>query len=169
MTRRWIQYLALFLGIFCALDYGYHLAQGTGLSHLLVDDLTVRPSVAIIHLLLPTASATASGNSLLSPLGRLNILEGCEGTEGIFLLIAAVLPYPTRWRFRLIGVVTGALLIYVLNLLRVVVLLASLRWHRDWFGALHGVIAPTAIVVAGCLFFLVWANSAAKSATGAAV
>ncbi len=161
-NRKRLTYFALSLAVFCTLDYGDYLAQGTFLSRWTIDLLTVRPAAAIINVVLPSAAATANGHSLFSPFGQLNILPGCEGTEAMFLLLAAVLPYPAPWRRRLIGVFSGVLLIYVLNVLRVVALFASLRWHPGWFGPLHGVVAPTAIIFAGCLFFLVWANSVAK-------
>jgi exosortase family protein XrtM len=160
IERAWITYILLFLVIFGVLDYGYYFARGTFVEHLIIDKLTVRPAVAIIDTLEPTARATASGHSLLSPFGRINILQGCEGTEAMFLLIAAVLPFPVRWKAKLLGVGTGVLLMYAMNQLRILALFAALRWHRDWFSSLHGLIAPTFIVLVGCLFFFLWANAA---------
>jgi len=159
MKRNWVVYFILFLTIFGTFVYGYYQAQGTIVSRLVVDDLTVRPAAAIINIVFPAAAAKAQGHSLFTRFGRLNILDGCEGAEAMFLLIAAVLPYPAPWRFRLIGLCSGALLVYVLNLARVVALLASLHWRPYWFGSLHGVIAPTAIIFLGGLFFLLWASA----------
>jgi exosortase family protein XrtM len=164
LARQWMIYLALFLVIFAVLDYSYYLTRGTALEHLLIDTLTVRPAVAVINVLVPAAAARASGHTLSSPFGRINILQGCEGTEGMFLLIAAVLPFPARWKWKLVGAVGGMLLMYAMNQLRILVFVVSLRWHRDWFSSLHGLIAPTFIVLAGCMFFFVWANAAAPRA-----
>jgi exosortase family protein XrtM len=159
----WVAYIGLFLTIFCAIDFGYYLTRETAVERLLVDALTVRPAAAIANFLVPSAFVTASGHSLFSPFGRINILPGCEGTEGMFLLVAAVLPFPASRKLKSVGVLCGLLLMYVLNQLRILALLVSLHWHRDWFSSLHGLIAPTFIVLAGCLFFVGWANVAQPS------
>ncbi|MGB9231480.1 MAG: hypothetical protein WCC24_17180 [Terracidiphilus sp.] len=79
-ARFGVIYVVLFLAIFGALDYGYYLTRGTLVEHLLIDTLTVRSAAAVFNAVAPAASATPSGNSLLTPFGRINIKEGCEGT-----------------------------------------------------------------------------------------
>src|SRR5262249_49733842 len=118
-------------------------------------------AAALINLLAPRASITASGHSLLSSTGTVNILGGCEGTEAMFLLIAAVLPFPASWLSKLVGAAGGVVLVYVLNQFCILILVVSLQRYPHWFGPLHGLIGPTFIVLAGCLFFLAWANAAA--------
>jgi exosortase family protein XrtM len=148
-----------FLAIFGVLDYGYYLTRGTVVERLLIDTLTVRPAAAVINAVVPAASAVADGSTLQTSFGRINIKEGCEGSEGMFLLIAAILPFPARWLSKLAGVCGGVFLMYVMNQLRLLGLVASLRWHRAWFESLHGLIAPTCIVVAGCIFFFAWVSA----------
>jgi exosortase family protein XrtM len=157
--RTGFKYVLLFLTIFGALDYGYYLIRGTPVEHLLIDSLTVRPAAAVINAVAPAISAEASGHSLITPFAKVDILGGCEGSEGMFLLIAAVLPFPSRWFPKLIGIVSGVTLMYAMNQLRILALVLSLRWHREWFPALHGFVAPMCIVVAGCIFFFAWASA----------
>lgn len=161
MIKKWGIYFSLFLLIFCTLSYGYYLADFVA-PHVLIDDLTVRPAAAITNVVFPSAAAVAQGRSLISRFGRINILVGCEGAEGMCLLLAAILPYPAPWRVRLIGVLLGVLLIYALNLCRIVTLLAILHWHPQWFGSVHGIIAPTGIVMFAGLFFLIWTSANAE-------
>jgi exosortase family protein XrtM len=156
-----VVYVLLFLAVFGMLDYGYYLTRGTAVEHLLIDTLTVRPAAALINTAVPAARAKASGNSLYTQFGSVNILEGCEGSDGMFLLIAAVLPFPAGWISKLIGVAGGVVLMYAMNQLRILALVVTLHVHREWFASLHGLIAPICIVVAGCIFFFAWANSAA--------
>jgi exosortase family protein XrtM len=158
-ARFGIIYVALFLVIFGALDYGYYLTRGTAVERLLIDTLTVRPIAAVINAAVPAMSASASGKRLLTQFGSVNILEGCEGSDGMFLLIAAVLPFPARKLSKLVGVVGGVSLMYAMNQLRILVLVLTLHWRPAWFASLHGLIAPACIVVAGCIFFFGWANS----------
>ena len=157
--RHWLLYILLFLVIFGALDYGYYFTRDTAVEHLIIDKLTLRPAVTIVNLVLPKASARASGQSLISLFGSINITKGCEGTSAMFLLIAAVLPFPARWRYKLLGIVGGVLLMYLLNQLRILAIVISLHSHPAWFGSLHGLVAPTFIVLVGCLFFFAWANA----------
>jgi exosortase family protein XrtM len=159
-ARRWLIYIVPFLIIFVAFDYGYYVTRGTWVEHLIVDTLTVRPAAIVINTVVPKASVTAHGNDLSTPYGRISVLQGCEGTEAIFLLIAAIVPFPTAWKTKLLGIGAGIVLVYAMNQLRLLALVVSLLWHREWFSSLHGIIAPTFIVLAGCLFFLVWANIA---------
>ncbi len=82
--------MVFFPAIFGALDYGYYLTRGTVVEHPLIDTLTVRPAAAVIHAVVPAANPLANGSSLLTSFGRINIKEGCEGSEGMFLLILAI-------------------------------------------------------------------------------
>jgi exosortase family protein XrtM len=157
-------YVVLFLAIFGALDYAYYLTRGTVVEYLLIDTLTVRPAAAVINAAAPAVSARARGNSLFTQFGSVNVLEGCEGSDGMFLLIAAVLPFPASRLSKLVGVVGGVSLMYAMNQLRILALVLTLHWRPDWFASLHGLIAPSCIVVAGCIFFFAWANSAAQRA-----
>ena len=163
-ARRWVLYMAFFLAIFGALDYGYYLARDTVIERLIVDRLTVRPAAVFINLLFPAASAKASGHDLFSTFGEINIVQGCEGTEAMFLLIAAILPFPARLKTKVLGITGGVLLLYILNQLRLLLLMVFLHSHQDWFGAIHGLIAPTFIVTAGCLFFLAWVSAVVRQA-----
>ena len=118
----------------------------------------MRPSAAFIAWVSPEAQAQARGNRIYSPLGSLSIINGCEGLESLFLLWAALIAYPSPWRRKLHGALWGTVLIYGLNQARIVALFFALHDDRRWFELLHGYIAPTFIIVAGCVFFLGWAG-----------
>ena len=147
-----------FLLVFGLLQYAYSTSRGSAVERVIIDIATVRPSVAIINLISPQEQARAAGQRILSPRGGLSVLNGCEGTESIFLLLAAILSFAAPWRHKLTGAVLGTLLIYLLNQVRIVSLYFAAHTNRRWFDLLHGYVAPTLIIVLGCLFFLWWAN-----------
>lgn len=153
-----LRFAFLFLLIFLLLQYGYSACSGTAIEHLVIDVGTVRPSVAVINLIAPDDAAQASGQRILSPLGGLSVLNGCEGTESIFLLLAAIFAFNASWTHKLKGALLGTLLIYLLNQGRIVSLYFAAHHDRHWFDLLHGTIAPTLIIVLGCLFFLFWSG-----------
>lgn len=149
--------------IFFAMQWGYQSARGTALEQLVIDEATVKPSVALINWLSPSEQVKASGPQLLSPTTRLSVLNGCEGTESLFLIIAAIMAYRSPWRHKVIGLLAGTALIYTLNQGRIVGLYFALKQNQALFSALHGYIGPTLIIAIGCLFFMGWMQWSMRS------
>lgn len=156
----------IFALIFFALHWGYQAARGTELESLVINELTVKPSVMLIHWLTPAEQVKANGSQLVSATTRLSVLNGCEGTETMFLIIAAILAYGCPWRHKLVGLLMGTALIYTLNQGRIVALFFALRQDQALFAALHGYIGPTLIIALGCLFFMGWMQWSMRSSPG---
>lgn len=146
--------LALFLAAFFTLQYAWEMSRGSALERLVIDRLTVAPAAWVIDALWPEQQVDAQGHRLVSPQARLNVLNGCEGLETVFLLWAALLAYPLAWRARLAGMLLGTLLVYVLNQGRLVLLWHVFVHERERFGLMHGTLLPLAMVVLVLLAFL---------------
>lgn len=151
--RRILPALAIFLLTFFALQIGWSHARGTSLEHWVIDGATVHTSVAVINALTPQASAIAQGPSILAPSGGINVRNGCEGTEILFLLLAALLAYPFSWRLRLVGAIAGAVYVFLINQIRLVTLFYAIRNDYALFNQLHGVVTPLALILCTLLFF----------------
>jgi exosortase/archaeosortase family protein len=163
------QSLAIFLLSFFVLQFGWNQARGTRLEHWVIDCATVRTSVALINTLTPKAAAVARGPSILAPDGGINVRNGCEGTEVLFLLVAALLAYPFSWRLRLVGTVAGAAYVFLVNQLRLLALFYSIRNDRFIFNQLHGLIAPFLLIACTLLFFVAlrsWDRRLREDASG---
>lgn len=154
-----LRFAFVFLFVFIVLQFGYSANRGGIVEHLVIDIATVEPSTAAINLISPQEQAQATGHRIISPKGGLNILNGCEGTEGMFLLLAAMVAFNATWKHKLKGMLIGILLVYVLNQVRIVTLYFVAHHNRHWFDLLHGYIAPTLIIVLACVFFFWWANT----------
>jgi exosortase/archaeosortase family protein len=152
--RRLVPALAIFLLSFLALQLGWHEARGTRLERWVIDYATVRTGVLLINTLTPQAAAVAEGASILAPDGGINVRNGCEGTEVLFLLLAALLAYPFSWRLRLVGAVVGAAYVFIINQARLLVLFYAIRNDRLLFSELHGVVAPLVLILCTLLFFV---------------
>ncbi len=157
------RFALIFLLLFFVLQYGYSACQGTIIERVVLDLATVRPSTAAINLISPNANAQASGHRIVSPRGSLSVLNGCEGTETLFLLLAAIAAFKAPWRHKLKGAVIGTIIIYGLNQGRIVALFFAAQQDRKWFDMLHGTIAPTLIIVLSVLFFLWWSSESSVS------
>jgi exosortase family protein XrtM len=156
-----LRFALVFLLLFFVLQYGFSASRGGMAEHFVIDVATVQPSTAAINLIAPQANAQARGHRIVSPHGSLSVLNGCEGTETVFLLLAAIAAFKAPWRHKFKGAVLGTLILYALNQGRIVALFFAAQNDRKWFDLLHGTIAPTLIIVLGCLFFLWWASQSA--------
>ena len=81
----------LFAGLFVAMQFGWNSARDTGLEQIAIEVLTVRPAAWLINLITPEIAVQASGTRLKAAGGGINILNGCEGSEVVFLLASAMM------------------------------------------------------------------------------
>lgn len=147
---------ALFGTIFVVLQCLWIAASGSALERLVIDQATVAPAANLIRLITPEVSVVASGSRLTAPSGGINVLKGCEGTEVLFMLVAAFAISGLRWRDRLAGLALGTGLVYVLNQLRLIGLFYAYRQDRALFDFLHGTAGPLVLVALVGLFFVAW-------------
>lgn len=155
-NTRLLVFVALFVAVFFGCEALYMQSRGTGFERIFIDTLTVKPSAALINWFTPDEHVSAQGPRLVSPFARLSVLNGCEGTEAMFLLMAAISAFAAPWRHKLFGALLGIGLVYVLNQMRIVALYYSFRADKGLFDLIHGTLGPTLIVLLACGFFYWW-------------
>lgn len=160
-----VRFLVLFIATFSCLQLAFVASDGSSLQRRLIDDVTVRPAAHLIDVVYPQDHVLASGPSLLSQRVRLNVLRGCEGTEAMFLLIAAVLAFPASRRSKIKALLVGCLIAYCANQLRILALYAVARDGRHWFELVHGYLAPGLMVLSIGLYFTLWIEGNLSSRT----
>lgn len=149
-----IRSLIFFVITFFALQLAWEQCRDTVIETWVIDYATVRPAAWVINHLWSDQLVFAQKNSLVAAHDRLNILNGCEGLETLFLLVAAFVAYPLRWKTRLIGIGFSALLIYVLNQARIILLWWTIRRDPAQFGLLHGTVLPLILIAIALVFFI---------------
>jgi exosortase family protein XrtM len=167
MRRRVIP-AVLFLCVFAGLHLGYQSLRGTAVERLVVDTLTVRPAAWLVTKFTPRLDAVADGPTLRSPAGSLNVRAGCEGTEVLFLLIAALVVSPADWKRKPLGMLLGAVLVLALNQARILALFYSLLRDRELFDLLHAYVLPVALIVVTGIFFYWWTEGGTRADVGQA-
>ncbi|MHB1077180.1 exosortase/archaeosortase family protein [Thiobacillus sp.] len=145
--------LVIFLGVFAVLQWAWGEARGTWIERLVIHEATVRPAAAMIQVLTPEAKVKPVGASIKAAGGGLNILNGCEGTEVMFLLGAAFAAVRMGWRRRLTGLAFGLALIFALNQARIIALFYTFREQRSLFDLLHTTVLPAVLVAVVALYF----------------
>lgn len=151
-----LRFIVTLVAVFSALQAAMIASDDTPISRFLIDQATVRVATAIIDQVFPNDGARAEGSTIVSSRVRMSVLRGCEGTEILFLVIAASVALPAMWRARAVALAGGLVLAYALNQLRVLALYYTVRDAREWFELVHGYLAPTFLIVAVALFFWWW-------------
>lgn len=151
-----------FVLVFLVLQTAWAKASGTWLEALVIGDMTVWPAAVWIGLLTPDIGAQAVGYSIKAPGGGMNIINGCEGLDVLFLLFAAFVVYPAVW-YRWVGALaTGIVVVWVLNQVRVVVLFYASRHDKELFALLHGTVAPLVLIALVAIFFAAFVSWTAR-------
>jgi exosortase/archaeosortase family protein len=145
--------LAIFLGVFFVLQSLWGEARDTWIERIIIHDVTVKPATKLVRMLTPEVDAKPVAASIKAPGGGLNILNGCEGTEVMFLLIAAFAAVRMGWRRKLIGLGLGLGLVFVLNQARILALFYAFRNERALFDILHTAVLPAVLIAAIALYF----------------
>ena len=120
----------------------------------------VLPAAALLNVFAPLEAVSAHHGSLQSARATLEIVRGCDGAGVIFLLVAALVASSAGVRHKLLGILGGAALIYLLNELRVVALYFVVVYRNGWFKPLHNYFIPMLLIVTSVLFFVWWTGRA---------
>jgi len=90
------------------------------------------------------------------------VIEGCNGMSVIILFIAFIIAFSGKFKTTLFYIISGSVLIYVVNLVRIVILsigLYNYPWRRE---ELHTVIFPAIIYGMVFLLWMFWVNRFSK-------
>lgn len=129
-------------------------------------------SIAVVSgsiLRVAESGVRVSGTTISAPCFAVDIRNGCNGVEAMLFVLAAVLAFPATWLRKFLGVLIGAAIIQLANLIRVVTLFLIGCRHRAWFDTFHLAVWQTAIFGLAVGFFVLWsrrsvqANAAARA------
>ena len=98
------------------------------------------------------------GNALWSPRGAVSVERGCDAMDPCALFVSAVLASPVALSSRLPAALLGAVLLMIINLLRIVSLfLTAVHW-RPAFDIMHLDVWQSLFIFLAILFWAVWAS-----------
>jgi len=98
------------------------------------------------------------GTTIASPRFSVNIRNGCNGLETIFIFAAAVLAFPASWAVRGWGLLFGFLAIQAINVVRIVSLFyIGIHWPK-LFEQSHQVVWQAIVILFGVVLWIVWAD-----------
>ena len=144
--------------------YYYPYAGGSGPERAIAAYLTLQAWLAghLIHVFDPSARTL---ETRIEGVYAIQIVKDCSSLDAQALLMAAVLAMPGRWLTKLIGVVSGVVLVSGANLLRIVSLYFIGAFAPARFDIIHEEVWPLLLVMVACACFWGWASWAMRRVT----
>ena len=93
-------------------------------------------------------------------LGR--IIEGCNSISVIILFVSFIAAFSGKLKTTFFYILSGSVLIYIVNLLRIVVLTVGLYHYPEYGDVLHTLIFPAIIYGMVFLLWIFWVNRFSK-------
>jgi exosortase family protein XrtM len=152
--RRLFRWLLLWLVLFAAGLVLYNVSYA--FTHtIMINQMQVRPATWLLSHTLPHFEIWQRDSSIFTTGLELEIRQGCDGMEVWLMLVTALLAFPMSLRRRLRSIAYGTLLVFSMNLIRIVSLFHVALKRPEWFVVAHEFIWPTAMVLAATAFVLV--------------
>ena len=150
-----VKFLTFFAAIYCVLHGAYLLIPDEVLKEKIYYQGIVSISAELINLF-SNEHVNAHHNILSSSKAALEVVRGCDGAGTLFLIIAATIAFSCSIKHKLVGLLSGVALVYLLNQIRIVGLYFVVAYQRSWFEPIHTYFAPSLIVLICILYFAWW-------------
>ena len=160
-----IQFVLLFLGTYLVLSFCYStylkLSVGGSYHPDFVTHFVARQSTGLISNLGYDAEIVAheSKPQMILNMNKkylASIIEGCNSISVIVLFIAFIVAFAQRFKKTFFFIVVGSMLIYIVNVIRIVILAISLHHYPQYEKLLHGVVFPGIIYGMVFLLWMLW-------------
>jgi exosortase H (IPTLxxWG-CTERM-specific) len=96
------------------------------------------------------------GSVITLPSVALDVKFGCNGLEAVLILGVAIIAFPALWRYKMLGVATGFVVLQVVNILRIAALAYSAVNFERYFDYVHTYIAQGMMIALSLGIFLIY-------------
>ncbi len=160
-----VRFVVLFLGTYLLLSAGYGLYLKTSVNGNYFPDfitnLVARQSAAVLDTFGYSATLTPDTvvqGMLLTIDGNytVNIVEGCNSISVIILFVAFIIAFAENLKKTVLFLFAGAVLIYIVNILRIAILTVALYKYPQHENILHSVVFPGIIYSMVFVLWMVW-------------
>jgi exosortase family protein XrtM len=166
-NRKECTFFVIFISIFIAAQSLYYFSRPLKIPMKLQHTNTLISS-SIINLITPKEQTYAEGSTIKSGGYIMSVAWGCEGIEGIFMLIAALVAYTLKNKWKFYGILAGTALLFTLNIFRLMFLFYTLKYKPALFDIMHVYVGQTFIIFFAVLFFVVWVSAFSEKRTASA-
>ncbi len=99
-----------------------------------------------------------NGTSVLTESFSIDIVQGCDSLYATLLFWSAVVAFPAGWRQKLAGLAGGAIVLFLLNVARVVTMVYLGRAFPSLFDVVHLYAWQALFILMTLALWLVWAS-----------
>ncbi len=92
------------------------------------------------------------------------IIEGCNAVSVIILFAAFIFAFASEWKKTALYIVSGSVLVYLLNIIRISLLVVAYYYYPDYKEFLHGIVFPLFIYGIVFILWVVWVTKFSKYA-----
>jgi exosortase/archaeosortase family protein len=103
------------------------------------------------------------GADLKAPELHLRISHECNGVIAFIIYLSAVLAFPSRFRRKIAGLLIGAVVIWTVNIGRILLLVFVALYLPDIFYQTHIYVAQALVIACAVVLWLLWAHWAMDS------
>ena len=151
-----IRFFVLFL-IMLAVLFGFELTPWA--ERWFVEPWTItlaKISTWLVTLFDGQVEATGRVMRSLSNGFGVSIEKGCNGIEATIVLVSAMLAFPSPWKHKIIGILSGFVAVQALNVVRVISLFYLGQWNATAFEWAHLYVWQALIMLDVLIVFLIW-------------
>jgi exosortase family protein XrtF len=166
-----IHFILLFLGSYVVLSscYAFYLNMSKGgnyypdyLTHLVADQCAAILG-SFENAVVEPHAAEPSMKLIVNDRFVARIIEGCNSVNILILFTAFVIAFAQKLKKTLLFLFAGAVLIYAVNILRIVLLAYALYHYPQYENILHSVVFPGIIYGMVFLLWMLWVRGLKES------
>lgn len=166
-----IKFILTFLLVYilCSVLYKFYLQYSDGSKFYpdYVTHLVSKQSEAVLNILGYKAEVLPHPNEpsmklIVNENYLARIIEGCNSVSVIILFLSFIIAFSGKLKNTLLYILIGSILIYVVNLLRIVVLSLGVYRYPEQSEVLHAVVFPAIIYGLVFLLWIFWVNRFSK-------
>lgn len=99
---------------------------------------------------------TVFGDTISSSRFSVGIKQGCDAAEPMVLLIAGILAFPSSLKKKIYGLLTGLLILFVLNIVRIISLYFIGASHPELFDTMHLEVWQVIFIIIAFALWFFW-------------
>ena len=108
-------------------------------------------------------SCDVYGSSIMSTSFSVQVIKGCESIYATAMLWAALLAFPATWSWKVVGILGGGVVLFLVNIARVITMFYIGMYVPSLFDMVHIYAWQALFILFTLAVFLLWAAKASKA------
>lgn len=167
LQRRPVFLFLLVFAVLMLLFYAFWLSSFFD-KHIQTNIVSVNAVISNLILNLLGQNTHSTEGMIFSPAFSISVKRGCDAIEAMALFASAVLAFPAHWKNKLIGFFGGLILLFLLNIVRIVSLFLTGIYYPKAFDMMHVEIWQVVFIFTAIGLWLFWIQKSSKRKVHAA-